>query len=132
MSTSAVHASLGDIPYQVTLSDGLHQWLADEPQALGGGDSGPTPHQLLLSALGACTAVTLSMYARRKAMPLSGIEVELSFADDKAAPVRIVRAIRLCGELTAEQRQRLLDVANVCPIHKLLTGEIAIASQLLA
>lgn len=131
MSTSTVHASLGDIPYQVTLSDGLHQWLADEPQALGGGDGGPTPHQLLLSALGACTAITLSMYARRKAMPLSGIGVELSFADDKAAPVRMVRNIRLSGELSAEQRQRLLEIANACPVHKLLTGEIAIASQLL-
>lgn len=131
MSQALVHASYAGIPYQVSLSDGVHQWLADEPESLGGGDSGPSPHQLLLSALGACTSATLAMYAQRKEWPLEGIQVELRFAQDKPGQSRIERDIRLLGALDDAQRQRLLEIANACPIHKVLSGEIAIASQLL-
>jgi putative redox protein len=133
MSTASITASLGGPAYQVKLSDGVHQWLADEPRANGGGDSGPSPHQLLLSALGACTSITVAMYAQRKGMPLQGIDVQLSLLQAPSAQhpqTRIGRDIHLSGELSDAQRQRLLEIANACPIHKLLSGEILIDTQL--
>ena len=78
MATQVVNASLGTTPYRVTLGDDSHQWLSDVPAALGGGDSGPSPHEILLSALGACTAITVAMYAQRKEWPLEGIDVQLN------------------------------------------------------
>ncbi|UVJ46225.1 OsmC family protein [Pseudomonas sp. LS1212] len=133
MSGSIVRAVQDGIPYQVELSDGVHQWLADESAQLGGKDSGPNPHQLLLSALGACTAITLAMYAQRKEIPLKGIDVQLSILKEEGRPevhTEISRSITLNGDLDDKQRQRLLEVANVCPLHKLLSGTIRIDSQL--
>jgi putative redox protein len=133
MSTASITASLGGPAYQIKLSDGVHQWLGDESQALGGGDTGPSPHQLLLSALGACTSITVAMYAQRKGMPLQGIDVQLSLLQAPSAQqpqTRIGRDIHLSGELSDAQRQRLVEIANACPIHKLLSGEILIDSQL--
>ena len=134
MSESVVRARIGEIPWQVSLSDGMHAWAADESAALGGKDSGPNPHQLLLSALGACTAITVAMYARRKELPLTGIDIELKILEEnlaKPAKVRIGRDIRISGDITPEQRQRLLEIANVCPLHKILTGEIIVDSRLI-
>jgi putative redox protein len=123
----AVTAVIGETPYLVTLSDGAHEWLGDEPLEAGGGGRGPSPHQLVLSGLGACTAITLRMYADRKRWPLSGVSVELQLNPD-GAPARggseIRRRITLHGDLTAEQRERLLQVANACPVAKTLGGEI--------
>jgi putative redox protein len=133
MSTAPITASLDGPAYQVKLSDGVHQWLSDEPEALGGGDSGPSPHQLLLSALGACTSITVTMYAQRKGIPLQTIDVQLRLLQAPSAQqsqTRIGRDIHLSGELSAAQRQRLLEIANACPIHKLLSGEILIDSRL--
>ncbi|AMO76380.1 MULTISPECIES: OsmC family protein [Pseudomonas] len=130
MSDATVTASHAGIPYQVSLSDGLHQWLADEPAELGGGNQGPGPFQLLLSSLGACTAITLAMYARRKQWPLDGIQVQLRLSQEKPGNSRIARDIGLNGALDDAQRQRLLEIANACPVHKLLSGEIHIDSQL--
>lgn len=133
MSESVVRALQDGIPYQVKLSDGVHQWLADESAQLGGRDSGPNPHQLLLSALGACTAITLAMYAQRKEIPLKGIDVQLNILKEEGRPVvhtEIARSITLSGDLDEAQRQRLLEIANVCPLHKLLSGTVQINSQL--
>lgn len=127
-----VTASIDEIPYTVTIVDGVHRWFADELEQDGGANAGPTPFQLLLSSLGACTSITLSMYAKRKAWPLTGIEVNLEFNPNgkPADGNQIVRHIELHGELTPEQRERLLQVANACPIHKVLTGNIAIETSL--
>jgi putative redox protein len=133
MTTPTVRAVAGIAPYSVTLTSDLgHQWLADEPSETGGGNTGPTPHHLLLSGLGACTAITLEMYAARRQWPLTGVDVELRFNPEgrPVAGTEISRSITLRGELTGEQRERLLQIANACPIHKVLTGEVRIATYL--
>lgn len=132
---STVRAFAGTTPYLVTLTDDLeHEWLADEPTEFGGANAGPSAERLLLSSLGACTAITLQMYAARKQWPLQSVEVELQF-NPAGKPVNgndIVRKILLKGELDPEQRERMLQVANACPVHKILTGEVRIASSLSA
>lgn len=109
-----------------------HRWQADEPEALGGGDTAPDPMQLVLSGLGACTAITLKMYAARKQWPLRDVEVELELnpAGKPEAGNDIRRQVRLEGDLDEAQRERLLQIANACPVHKLLAGEIRIDTAL--
>lgn len=134
MSTiPTVTAVNGATPYVVTLEDRRgHRWLADEPLEAGGANEGPSPTTLLLSALGACTAITVRMYAARKSWPLAGVEVQLEF-NPEGAPAEgndIRRRIALRGQLTEEQRERLLDVANKCPLHRILTGRTRIHTAL--
>jgi len=131
--TAAVTVVNGETPYVVTLSDGTHQWLADEPPEAGGGNRGPSPHQLVLSGLGACTAITLRIYAERKRWPLTGVTVELQFNPDgppAGGGSDIRRRITLRGDLTGEQRERLLQIANACPVNRTLLGEIRTTTSL--
>lgn len=123
------------------ISVGRHRLVADEPVADGGTDTGPTPYDLLLSALGACTSMTLTLYARRKAWPLESVTVTLRNAKIHAADCEdcekqnglldhFERDIELHGTLTDEQRTRLLEIANKCPVHKTLTSEIHVTTRL--
>jgi len=123
--------------FQQEITVGRHGFLADEPVEVGGLDSGPGPYDLLLAGLGACTAMTLRLYAERKALPLEGVTVELRHSRIHAVDCencetkegmldRIDRAITMRGTLDAEQRRRLLEIADKCPVHRTLTSEIDI------
>ena len=104
-----------------------HRLRADEEPEKGGDNTGAAPHELLLAALGSCTAMTLKVYAERKGWPLRDAQVTLTAASRDGRFV-IRRQIALIGELDAEQRQRLIEIADKCPVHKTLVGEIDIAT----
>ncbi len=122
------------------IAAGRHVLRADEP-APAGDDSGPTPYDLLLAGLGACTAMTVRMYAERKDWPLERVAVSLRHEKIHAADCadcetregridRIERRLTLAGELDEAHRARLLEIANKCPVHRTLTGEIKIITDL--
>mgnify|MGYP000017531433 CR=1 FL=1 len=132
-----VQAQIGQASYRTHLTARTHTLRADEPLASGGTDTGPTPYEFLLAALGACMAMTLRMYADRKGWPLESVEVRLrtapAHAQDcencEAAEVgitRIERQIDLGGTLSDDQRQRLLQIADRCPVKQTLTRGIRI------
>ena len=108
-----------------------HRIRSDEETAKGGDDSGASPHELLLAALGSCTAMTLKVYAERKGWPLRGVHVSLDGAHIESG-FAISRKVSIEGDLDAEQRQRLLEIADKCPVHKTLIGEIAINTTAVA
>jgi len=130
-------------PFAETVRSGVHVLAADEPQASGGNDTGPDPYAYLVAALGACTAMTLRLYARQKKWPLQKVRVRLKhdkiYAADCASCEtkegkvdRIERSIELDGPLSDEQRARLLEIADRCPVHRTLVTEIVISTQLAA
>jgi putative redox protein len=119
--------------YQQEVIIGEHRMLADEPVSVGGADAGPAPFDFLMVGLGACTAMTLRMYAERKGLPLTWVGVSLSHDKvtvDGVSRDRFLRDITLHGDLTGEQRTRLLEIANKCPVHRALTQSLAIESRL--
>ncbi|MDF2446200.1 MAG: OsmC family peroxiredoxin [Moraxellaceae bacterium] len=112
-----------------TIESDPHTLLTDVNAADGGDDLAPDPHALLDSALGACTALTVKMYAARKGWPLENADVVITH-EESPGHYRLLRQVTLRGELTEEQRTRLLEIANKCPIHRVLSGEISIETEL--
>ena len=132
--THTVQALNTPTPYRVTLTDySGHTWYADEPTDKGGQDTAPNPIQILLSALGACTTITLEMYANHKRIKLDHVQVDLALnpnGEPESGQNNIERKITLKGEFTEDQHKLLLKVAESCPVHKLLTSNISIQSEL--
>lgn len=118
---------------QIVVS-GRHVMGADEPESAGGRDTGPGPYDFLAIALGSCTSMTTRLYAQRKALPLQRISVTVRHrketGEDGKPRDHFERLITLEGDLTAEQRQRLLEIANRCPVHQTLTRASVIDSSL--
>jgi putative redox protein len=128
----AIAEDAGHGGLQILVSAGPARFVADEPVAIGGLDLGPSPHDLVCAGLAACTSQTLRLYAKRKGWPLGRVEVKVSHRRDiSQKPVDIFdREITLGGTLDDEQRQRLLEIAEMCPVHKLLTAGATISTAL--
>jgi putative redox protein len=122
------------------ISVGPHAFEVDEPSENGGRDAGPNPHEVLLAALGACASITVQMYADRKQWPLEGVNVRLFYVkvpakgqpDPKTGMVDgIEMEISCSGDLSQEQQRRLLEIADRCPVRRMLTSPMQIQTQLL-
>ena len=123
--------------FQQSVQMGAHHLLADEPIEVGGDDGGPSPYDLLSAALGTCTAMTLRMYADRKKLQLGQVKVRVSHDRVHAADCencetkdgkidRFVRQIAIDGSLSSDQKARLMEIADMCPVHKTLNREVLI------
>jgi putative redox protein len=139
----ALTVRIGATGYRTEIVAGPHTLVSDEPIEAGGTDAGPTPYDLILAALGACTAITLRMYADRKKWPLENVIVRLHHGRSHAAdeqqcenrPVRldqIERTLEISGPLTHEQRVRLAEIAERCPVHRTLDAGVRITTRLSA
>jgi len=122
-------ASIASTAYRAEIRNGRHELTADEPLNLGGGDTGPTPDELLEAALASCTAITLRMYANRKEWPVTEINVAvyLERKDDKTI---FSRNIQIEGTIEEAQKERLLQIAKAYPVSKTLSGSIDINTQI--
>ena len=139
--TRNVKVNSSSLAYVQNISIGPHELLADEPPEAGGADAGPNPYELVMAALGACTSMTVRMYAERRNWPLEKVQVDLTFSrlhaadcDDcsrkKGIVNRIEKRITFTGDLSEIQRERLLHMANNCPVHRILARTIEISSTL--
>lgn len=136
-----VTAILGPTGFTTQISARGHHLTADEPESVGGSDEGPDPYALLLSSLAACKLMTLRMYADRKRWPMTGASIQLSHrrvhANDcedcettEGHIAMIDSTLELQGDLDAEQRARLAEIADRCPVHRTITGEVVLNTRL--
>ncbi|OQA34247.1 MAG: OsmC-like protein [Betaproteobacteria bacterium ADurb.Bin341] len=116
--------------YQQEVKIGQHQLLADEPESLGGDDAGPSPMEFVLTGLGACTAITLRMYAEKKGLDIARITVSLEHRRSPEGKHQVERVVAVEGNLTDEQRTRLLEIANRCPTHLALQQPLEVKTRL--
>lgn len=127
MYTAVAKYEQGKMKHEVLI--GTHHLVADVSPAEGGEDLGPTPHDFLAAALASCTAITLRMYATRKGWPLQSADTTVVL-DHQKTSVKFDRKITLVGIVDEEQKARLLDIANRCPVHQALSGKIEIVTSL--
>ena len=134
-----VQVNAGQTRFLQNISVGPHSLQGDESIEVGGNDAGANPHELLLAALGTCASITVQMYAERKQWPLDGVRIALSFAQTHSSATgsrdgkdanEIEMDISFEGNLSDEQRERLLQVAGKCPVHRILTSSIPIRAKL--
>ena len=132
MSTK-VKAVLGEQLYYTTVTAGNNVLITDEPTSLGGGDKGFNPMEVLATSLASCTAATLRMYADRKGWDLGELAVEIELTQDKEAGNTVMeKQIKFGAPLDEKQLQRLMVIADKCPVHKILTGEVIVNSSVKA
>ena len=131
-STPATADDSGHGGLQILIGAGPSRFVADEPVALGGLSLGPTPHDLVSAGLAACTSQTLRLYAKRKAWPLGAVHVAVTHARQAGEQPAdtFIRHIRLGGDLSDEQRTRLMEIADMCPIHRLLTAGARVTTEM--
>jgi putative redox protein len=128
---SRLHRAHGAL---TTLTNGRHAWFADVDKTLGSTDSAPSPHDLLDAALAACTALTLELYIRRRQLAVTDLRVEVDRQEskDEGGQVHYVlsRRVHVTGGISDDDRVRLLEIANKCPIHRVLEGTITVQTNL--
>ena len=108
-----------------TIAIRSHRLTADEPRESGGADAGPSPQELLAASLASCTAITMEMYAERKGWDMGDVAVEVEYEPaQRGSPTRFVMQVQLPKELTEDQRDRLMQIAAKCPVHRALEGEV--------
>jgi putative redox protein len=128
-----INAHIGKEKYQATIKTATNLLVADEPEENGGNDFGFSPSELLAASLGACTSITLRMYADRKGWDMTDVNVEVSFTrDPEKNRSTFTRKINFTGNLTDEQKERLMKIADSCPTHKALTNPITVNTELLS
>lgn len=129
ITIARVTADIGTDDYKVDVRAGHHTFVSDEAEKMGGKDAGPAPFQLLLAALGSCTAITLRMYAKRKDWPLESAEVAMRHLTD-GDTARIERVLTLTGDLSEEQRARLADIAERTPVTLAIKNGVPVKTTL--
>jgi putative redox protein len=116
---------VGDDGYKHTVSVRSHAVTVDEPEATGGGDEGPNPQEMLAVSLASCTAITIEMYAKRKGWQIGDVDVDVDYEPaQRGSPTKFKMVVHLPKELPDEQRERLMQIAAKCPVHRTLEGEV--------
>jgi putative redox protein len=127
----SVNAHIGRDHYQVTIKAGKNSIVGDEHEDIGGKNEGFSPSELFIASLGACTSATVRMYADRKGMNLNEVKIDLTMERDEENNItNITRNIEFVGNLTEQEKERLIQIANKCPIHKVMSNPINISTRL--